>query len=150
MDPFDFQWKMLAGMRRVKEQTERVIHPFCERRGLTPVQLRMLVALAFEGPQTVRELSENTCMATANASVQCKRLAALGYVTRKRVKCDERQVRISLTGEGAALVEELRLSSEESLRTLSSCITEEDADIILAGIEKLAGLFEEENAHGQQ
>ncbi|MDL2253802.1 MarR family winged helix-turn-helix transcriptional regulator [Ruminococcaceae bacterium OttesenSCG-928-I18] len=146
MDPFDFQWKMLAGIRRVKEQTERVIHPFCEKSGLTPIQLRILITLYFEGPQTVRALSQNTCMAVANNSVQCKRLGALGLVERRRDKSDERQVRVSLTAQGNAMVEELRFSSEASLRTLADNISEDDAERILNGLEKVAVIFEEENA----
>lgn len=146
MDPFDFHWKMMAGMRRVKDHSERAIHPFCEQQGLTPVQLRLLITLFYDGPQTMRTLSAGTCMAMANSSVQCKRLEKLGYLTRQRDAQDERQVLVSLTGEGARLVEELKFSCMPALDAMSENISEQDADNILASLDKLATIFEEENA----
>lgn len=140
MDAFDFQWKVLTGMRRVKEQTERTLQPFCARYNITPVQLRILMTLR-DGPLTVSALARRSCMADANNSALCKRLDGQGLVERRRAEEDERHVLVSLTPEGHALLDEVSGACDEAYATLASRLPPEDVEELLAGIDKLLAIL---------
>ncbi|MDL2220007.1 MarR family transcriptional regulator, partial [Ruminococcaceae bacterium OttesenSCG-928-O06] len=76
------------------------LHPVCTQHGITPMQLRLLLSLYYDGPQTASTLAENNCMAHGNSSALCKRLAQQGYILRQRPPQDERRVLISLSPAG--------------------------------------------------
>lgn len=144
MDALDMQWKMMVGMRRMKEQTDKALQPFCDRYGLTPVQLQILMTLAREGPMTVSTLARRVCMADGNSSALCKRLAAAGFVSRQRDEADERQVVISLSSEGCRLTKELCIAGEASMQELTGRFSREEAETIMYSLDKLITVLEEE------
>lgn len=144
MDAFDFQWKVMTGMRRVKEQTERTLHPFCAEYGITPVQLRILMTLHQEGPLTVSGLARRCCMADANNSALCKRLDSQGLVNRRRDEEDERQVMVSLTPQGEALLRDVSAACEEAFQSLSQKFSPNDIEEIMASFDKLLCALDEE------
>ncbi len=137
------QWRMLAGMRRVKDQAERALQPFCARHGITPVQLRILMALREAGPLTVSALARQNCMAEANNSTLCKRLAGQGLVVRRRAAEDERQVLVSLTPEGEALLRELGTDCDAAFGAVAARFTPEEFEAMLHGLERLAAVMEQ-------
>lgn len=144
MDAFDLQWKVLTGVRRVKEHSERTLHPLCENHNITPVQLRILMTLQQEGPLTVSALARSSHMADANNSALCKRLAGQGLVERRRDEEDERQVLVSLTPEGKALLTEVSAACDLAFGAISQRFSQEDIEKILAGLEMLLAAFEDE------
>lgn len=144
MDALDFQWKVLTGMRRVKEQTERTLQPCCTRHNITPVQLRILMTLRQDGPLTVSALARQSCVADANTSALCKRLGGQGFVQRTRDKADERHVLVSLTPRGTALLDEVGAACKEACEAVSRRLAPADMEELLAGIEKLLAVFDEE------
>lgn len=96
-------WAMYQTMRRLREFTEAMWHPFCAQNGITPLQLSLLYTLASQGPQSAGALAKNAGMAEANCSVMCKKLEGMGLLCRQRGLQDERQVQVRLTPEGMAL-----------------------------------------------
>lgn len=144
MDAFDFQWRVMTGMRRVKEQTERTLHPFCAQHGVTPVQLRILMTLHQEGPLTVSGLAKLSCMADANNSALCKRLDGQGLVTRRRDEEDERHVLVSLTPQGEALLRDVSVACDEAFRSLSEKFSQRDIEEIMASFDKLLAALDDE------
>lgn len=149
MDAFDFQWKILMGMRRVKEQTERTLHPFCERYSITPVQLRILMTLHQEGPLTVSALARSSCMADANNSALCKRLDGQGLVDRRRDEEDERQVLVSLTPQGKTVLGEVSVACEEAFRSLSEKLDPGEMEELMTGLDRLLALLNTGGAEGR-
>lgn len=144
MEAFDFHWKLVCGVRRFKEQTERLTQPFCLENGITPLQLRVLLTLSVEGPQTVSELARNSHTAGANISAQAKRLAAQGYLLRRRMPRDERVVHLSLSPKGKELVRSFSDQCNETYKELATQLSAEDREIILAGLSRLESLLEAE------
>lgn len=138
------QWKMMVGMRRMKEQTDRALQPFCDRYGLTPVQLQILMTLAHEGPMTVSALARRVCMADGNNSSLCKRLAAAGFVNRQRDEADERQVVISLSPAGGELTRELCEAGKESMQAFTGRFSEEEFETIMHSLNRLITALEED------
>lgn len=142
MDAFSLHWKMQSSMRRVKEQSEHITNPFCATRDITPLQLRILLTLHFEGPQSISGLARSTCMAGANNSALCKRLDGEGLVLRQRNEEDERQVNVSLTPKGMKLVQDFLREASGSLERLECRFNQEDTRIIMAGLDRLIAVLD--------
>lgn len=81
----------------------RVYTPLLDALGLTYPQYLLLTALWAEDGQTVGSLGEKLFLESNTLTPLIKRLEAMGHVTRSRNPADERQVRVRLTDEGAAL-----------------------------------------------
>ena len=83
----------------------RAYKPILEALGLTYTQYIALVALAEEDDQTVGTLGEKLFLESNTLTPMLKKLEQAGYVSRQRDPADERQVRISLTVQGRALLD---------------------------------------------
>jgi DNA-binding MarR family transcriptional regulator len=81
----------------------RVYKPLLDELGLTYPQYLVMVSLWAEDDRTVGELGERLFLESSTLTPLLKRLEATGYITRSRDPSDERQVRVRLTQEGAAL-----------------------------------------------
>ncbi|CAN5128880.1 hypothetical protein BH09ACT2_BH09ACT2_09890 [soil metagenome] len=67
-------------------------------------QLRILVLIANEGPQTLTAIAEELAVHASNATRTCDRLASRGLVIRVTSEKDRRFRRIDVTPEGEKLV----------------------------------------------
>ncbi len=74
---------------------------------VTLAQYRALVELAARGPQRPADLASALGVDPSTATRMCDRLVRKQLVQRRRISADRRGVRISLTGAGRALVEEV-------------------------------------------
>ncbi len=81
----------------------RVYKPLLETLGLTYPQYLVLVALWAKDDQTVGSLGEVLFLESSTLTPLLKRLERLGFLARSRDPLDERQVRVRITPEGAAL-----------------------------------------------
>ncbi len=86
---------------------------------VTVPQYRVLVLLATQGALTVGEIAELAGVNQSNASRLCDRLQKLDLVRRQRVSEDGRAVRVSLTDEGARVVDSV---TEERRREVSAVV----------------------------
>lgn len=135
-------WRLLACLLHAKERAEQTMHPFCADAGITPTQLRVMMALHFEGPQTTGTLARQSCMAMGNLSTLCKKLEAGGMVHRRRDPQDERLVRVSLTEQGEEIILAFLRQCEGHLASWSRRVPPEDMQAIEAGLERLVQLLE--------
>jgi MarR family transcriptional regulator, organic hydroperoxide resistance regulator len=81
----------------------RFYKPLLDEIGLTYPQYLVLTALWAEDGQTVGSLGEKLFLESNTLTPMVKRIEAMGFVSRSRDPADERQVRVRLTAEGAAL-----------------------------------------------
>jgi len=81
----------------------KVYKPLLEKLGLTYPQFLVMVALWEEDGQTVSGLGHKLSLESSTLTPLLKRLESAGYVSRARDAKDERQVRVRLTKNGAAL-----------------------------------------------
>jgi len=79
--------------------------PLFEELGLTYPQYATLIALNEKSDQTVGQLGEKLFLESSTLTPLLKRLETAGHVTRRRDPEDERQVRVSLTPAGKAIIE---------------------------------------------
>ncbi|OCP04390.1 MULTISPECIES: MarR family transcriptional regulator [unclassified Ensifer] len=83
----------------------RAYKPLLDKLGLTYTQYVTLVALSEEDDQTVGLLGEKLFLESNTLTPILKKLEADGYLQRRRDPADERQVRLTLTTAGRALVD---------------------------------------------
>lgn len=109
----NYFWEMQCRVFRIKDACAHLASLFCERRNITPLQLRVLLALGRKSPQTAGELAKHSGMAATNLSAAIRHLQCEGLVTRSRCNGDERCVHIGLSEKGARLVQHfIRLIEE--------------------------------------
>ncbi|ASY71914.1 MarR family transcriptional regulator [Sinorhizobium fredii USDA 205] len=83
----------------------RAYKPILDEIGLTYTQYIALVALSELDDQTVGELGEKMFLESNTLTPILKKLEQIGFINRRRDPADERQVRVSLTSAGRALLE---------------------------------------------
>lgn len=77
--------------------------PLLEPLGLTYPQYLVLMSLASRDGQTVGALGSDLRLESNTLTPLLKRMEGAGWLTRRRDAADERQVRLTLTGDGRAL-----------------------------------------------
>ncbi len=92
--------KLLRATRAVQARVE----PMLAREGLTLTQLGVLEAILHKGPLTQRELGRKVLTSPGNMTDVIDKLAARGLVARNRDGPDRRQVCVTLTAAGEALI----------------------------------------------
>jgi MarR family 2-MHQ and catechol resistance regulon transcriptional repressor len=93
-------------MRATRSVTAR-LEPALAACALTLTQLGVLEAVLHLGPLTHRDLGRKLLTSPGNLSDVIDKLAARGLVRRVRGTEDRRQVRVELTDEGRALIEDV-------------------------------------------
>jgi MarR family 2-MHQ and catechol resistance regulon transcriptional repressor len=83
------------------------IEPALAARGLTPTQLGVLEALLHKGAMTHRELGRKVLTSAGNMTDVVDKLERRGLVCRTRDAVDRRAVRVDLTDQGRAMIQDL-------------------------------------------
>lgn len=83
------------------------IEPGLAAHGLTPTQLGVLEAVLHKGPMTQRDLGRKVLTSAGNMTDVIDKLERRGLVRRLPAPADRRAVRVELTGEGRALIEQV-------------------------------------------
>jgi DNA-binding MarR family transcriptional regulator len=83
----------------------RVYKPLLDEMGITYPQYLVLQALREEGGRTIGTIAGRLSLEPSTVTPLVKRLEASGLVERQRDSKDERQVRVSLTARGRAILD---------------------------------------------
>ncbi|WP_018184364.1 MarR family winged helix-turn-helix transcriptional regulator [Kaistia granuli] len=84
----------------------RAYRPLLDRLGLTYPQYLVLMTLGEADGLTVGEIGARVFLESNTLTPLLKRLEAAGHLVRRRDAADERQVRVSLTTQGRALLQD--------------------------------------------
>ncbi len=127
--------------------TSRYYRPYLDEMGLTYTQFLTMLALWEEKELNVKSLGERLYLDSGTLTPVLKRLEEKGYVLRKRMPSDERQLLICLTEAGEALKDQIypiyaRMESRHPLPPEREQLTRELFREALAGYE---AMFEELN-----
>ena len=89
---------------------------------VTLPQLRTLVVVSLQGPQTVSALAERLDVHASTMTRMCNRLVTRGLVARKPSALDRREVVIELSVQGQGLVDAVvgRMSPDDRDRVIAS------------------------------
>lgn len=114
--------------------------PYLDVLNLTYTQYIAMMVLWEKKEVTVRELGKALYLDSGTLTPLLKKLEQKGYVTRKRMESDERNVCISITDKGEALKDEAIKVPEQ----MQECITmnSEEAETLQRMLHKLLEQFE--------
>lgn len=115
------EYEALANFRYALRQFMRFSEQAAEKAGLTPQQHQALLAImGFPGREqiTIGELAERLQIHHHSAVGLVDRLVTQGLTTRHHDTVDRRQVYISLSPAGLALLEQLSTAHRDELRQL--------------------------------
>lgn len=101
---------------------------------VTLAQHRLLVLLAAGGEQSVKALAEQLGINASNASRLCDRLQKLDMVARDRSPSDGREVVVSLTAEGRALVSTIRSRRRHDVQRILRQMSGSDVEVTVAAL----------------
>jgi DNA-binding MarR family transcriptional regulator len=128
-------WRLLRGLS----------HPV-KRAEITPEQYWLLRILSHATSLSISELAHRLGIAASSATIACKRLEKAGLLVRERQTDDERMVRVALTEQGWAQIEDWRRRKREALTELLSVLNEDEQRDLQHMIERV---LEAASARGQ-
>jgi DNA-binding MarR family transcriptional regulator len=123
-DPLALDRQVCFALSVASRSVIAIYRPLLEPHGLTHPQYLVLLALWQSTPRSVRDLGETLRHEPATLSPMLKRLEALGYVTRRRARADERQLEVDLTDAGRALRAEAEKIPYQVVETLGMSLDE--------------------------
>ena len=110
---------------------------------VTLPQLRTLVVVSIQGPQTVSALADRLDVHASTMTRMCSRLVARGQVVRKPSALDRREVVIELTPQGQGLVDEVMDKRRRDINAIVRSMTPEDRDRVVSALELFAQAADE-------
>ena len=91
----------------------------------TLAQYRALVVLASRGPQRMVDLASALTVTPSTAGRMCDRLLRKGLIRRHRARADRREVQVSITAAGRAVVDQATAKRRALLAAILSRLTAE-------------------------
>ena len=101
---------------------------------VTLPQLRTLVVVSTQGPQTVSALAERLDVHASTMTRMCSRLVARGLVARTPSALDRREVVIELTDIGQGLVNEVMEKRRREIDSVVRRMSPEDRDRVVTAL----------------
>ena len=111
------------------------------RRRLARSEAGVLAALS-AGPRRVTDLAEVESLAQPTMTLIVKRMEQRGWLARERDAADGRAVLISLTDEGATVLDELRADYRAALRDHMAAMTDEQVEGLMTATAALQDLID--------
>jgi DNA-binding MarR family transcriptional regulator len=111
------------------------------RRRLARSEAGVLAALSAE-PRRVTDLAEVESLAQPTMTLIVKRMEQRGWLARERDAADGRAVLISLTDEGATVLDELRADYRAALRDHMAAMTDEQVEGLMTATAALQDLID--------
>lgn len=135
---------VLRALRRLMRAADLGAKKLATQTGLTTSQLLVLERLASESELTVSALAERVGLAQATVTVIVDRLEGREIVARRRGETDRRQVKVSLTETGRALLDSAPTPLQNRFLENFAALSEWEKHAILASLHRLADLMEAE------
>jgi DNA-binding MarR family transcriptional regulator len=102
---------------------------------VTLPQLRTLIVVSLQGPQTVSALAERLDVHASTMTRMCSRLVTRGLVVRKPSALDRREVVIELTPTGQGLVDEVTQKRRREIDAIVRRMSSEDRDRVVSALD---------------
>lgn len=110
-----------------------------------PGHFRLLYMLA-EGPHNLNELAEKHSVTPPTMSNTISTLVERGWVQRVQSEQDRRQISISLTPDGRAILDTMRTNAENRLTEILAPLSNEEMEQLIAGLAVLRAALTRRNS----
>lgn len=137
MDCLKLENQLCFPLYAASKEVIRRYKPFLDKVDLTYTQYIALMVLWEENEINVKSLGEKLFLDSGTLTPLLKKLESKGYITRKRLDKDERNLTISITKEGLALQEQVKNIPNE----IGKCVNleEEEAKSLYNILYKILG-----------
>jgi len=115
---------------------------------VTLPQLRTLVVVSLQGPQTVSALAERLDVHASTMTRMCNRLVTRGLVARKPSALDRREVVIELSLQGQGLVDAVMDKRRQEIDAVVGRMSPDDRDRVIASLDLFAQAADESAGSG--
>ena len=105
---------------------------------ITLPQVRALVLLSEHGPQNVGGLADLLAIHPSTATRLCDRLLALGHIERSTARDSRREVTVTLSPRGRAVVRKVTQRRREELSAVIAAMSAEERAAVVAGFDAFA------------
>lgn len=105
---------------------------------VTLPQYRALIVLGQRGAQRPADLASTLTVTPSTATRMCDRLVAKGLIDRDRVAEDRREVRVSLSDRGRALVDEVTRRRRTEIAGLLGSLPQADHEAVIGALRTFA------------
>jgi DNA-binding MarR family transcriptional regulator len=105
---------------------------------VTLPQLRTLVVVSLQGPQTVSALADRLDVHASTMTRMCNRLVTRGLVVRTPSATDRREVVITLSTSGKQLVEDVTTRRRHEVDAIVQRMTPHDREAVVTALEQFA------------
>ncbi len=133
----------LIAIRRIASAAETSLRALARATGLGFTQLIVLQVVSEAGEITPKMIARRAGLAPASVTALVERLAQHGFVERSRSVTDRRMYWVSITDAGRAALEAAPDPLRERLDGAFAEIPPWEQAMILAGLERVAGLLED-------
>lgn len=135
-------WDLL---RTVQDSKDIVICPIAKACHLTPLQLRLLMAIQAAEEISLSRLSKVLEMNNGNVSTLCKKLEQQGYLTRERRQDDERYITLKISTDGEQILQQMEADMQNKYCHFLENVSEERLEKITTGLKELQLLLKQMN-----
>lgn len=134
--------RILQSVRRVAQCVEHHSKRLTAKHNITSPQLVALMAIAQLGPSTVKSIGRAIHLSPSTVVGIVDRLEEKKLVQRERDTRDRRNVYVSVTPEGQALVDKAPSVLPEGFATALAALPENDQHTLVVALEQFATLLE--------
>lgn len=132
----------LRALRRILRATDQGGRKLASVTGLTPSQLMVLQQIERAGATTPSAVASALKFGQATVTNIVDRLEAAGFATRQRSERDRRQIDLSITKAGRAVLDQAPDMLQERFRERFEALATWEQAMILAGLERLGHLLD--------
>ncbi|HEX8395471.1 MAG TPA: MarR family winged helix-turn-helix transcriptional regulator [Longimicrobium sp.] len=140
--------KLWVVLSRAHAAIERHAQADVARHGLTLAEFGVMEALFHGGPMTQGEVQRKTLVTSGGITYLVDRLAAKGWVERRRCDRDRRATYAALTDDGQAKMREIFPRHAEAVQHAVSGLREEDQELAIRLLRSLGRHAAELNPRG--
>jgi DNA-binding MarR family transcriptional regulator len=105
---------------------------------VTVPQLRVMVMISVRGPMNLSTVADGLNVSASNASRICDRLLRSGMIDRTEDPGDRRHVTLSLTDDGAALLERVNRHRRRAIRTALNTLSARERTQLTASLDEFS------------
>ncbi|MDF1617182.1 MarR family transcriptional regulator [Petrocella sp. FN5] len=139
-DENDVHLKSVVALSRTYLSFTRTLQVFLKTYGLTVPQFGVLESLYHLGPLKICELIHKNLSTSGNMTVVIRNLEKEGWIKKSPDDEDKRSYKVSLTEQGAQIIEEAFLTHLHYLKDFFHRLTMDEKQQLLQLLKKLNGL----------
>ena len=107
------------------------------------LQVQILGLLRMNPQSTAKDIGDAMYLSSSATTQLLQRLSEAGWIERRNDPADRRSIRLSLTDQGSALLNEYRSEKGDTVRDIFSVLSDQELEAFVSTIAKLNNAIQE-------